>query len=272
VAQALSSQNESLFSIQQGEHLKQGRGLTVPSGTPEASAEGKEKFLLLLVGTLLLLGLAGVGGWYTYTEFIRKTTPPEVLAPTSRFIGAESTKEINTGPLARDTFFSALVDASAGMKPSELRHFVLKDGANANASSTSVAKFLTMLESSAPGSLVRAFEPIFMLGSLGESRFILLKLASFENAFGGMLNWEKTMSDDIGPLFATRDLVKSIGSESVFRDVISRNKDVRVLFAGTTTEPVLLYSFFDNQVLIITDRLETLQTLIDRLSREKLTR
>jgi len=35
---------------------------------------------------------------------------------------------------------------------------------------------------------------------------------------------------------------------------------------------VFLYSFLDNKVLIITDNVGTLQTLIDRLTRESLTR
>ncbi len=118
---------------------------------------------------------------------------------------------------------------------------------------------------------MRSFEPYFMLGTLGESRFIIFRLASFENAFSGMLNWEKNLPADLGTLFSTAPLLSNITTESVFKDVIYRNKDVRLLSVptgpnSTSTTPVLMYSFFDNKKLIITDNIETLQILIDRLT------
>jgi len=92
------------------------------------------------------------------------------------------------------------------------------------------------------------------------------------------------MAEDLLPIFGNPDLVKASEESNVFKDVIIRNKDVRVLevthtiASGTASstevvqKPVLLYSFFDNQMLIITDKIETLQTIIDRLTREKLSR
>lgn len=278
VAQALSTQKESLFSIRQTEQLK--RGFSGFSAD-DAEAEGGQKLLLLLVGSLLLLAMAGFGGWYAYGEFVRKTTPPPVAVPESRFLSAESEGDLDISGLTRDTLIEAVTRASSGTEQGELRHMVLRDGSPAGEGETapiaSIAKFLSILESRAPGSLVRAFEPVFMLGTLGESRFLLLKLASFENAFGGMLNWEKDMASDIGTLFSAAELLKSIAPTSVFQDIVYQNKDVRALLAeeggeATTTRPALLYSFFDNRMLIITDRLETLRTLIDRLNRNKLTR
>ncbi len=263
VASALSRQNESLYSIQAQEHARQGGGLSVPS----ASA------IPLFVGSLLFLGLAGIGGWYTYTEFMRKTAVPEPVVPTSRLVSAEDSVEINLSALNRDTLFAAIGNSAEGAGSNELRHFVLRNGT----STLSTAEdFFSVLQTSAPGSLVRALDPIFMLGTLGESRFLIFNLKSYDNAFGGMLNWEKAMAADIGPLFATALYAQSIAPTSVFKDVVYRNKDARVLYSGdplaTSSVPVILYSFFSNDTLIVTDKPESLQTLIDRLTRERLTR
>ena len=85
-----------------------------------------------------------------------------------------------------------------------------------------------------------------------------------------MLAWENIMAEDLLPLFSASEELKVIAPGYVFRDVTVRNKDVRALYASST--PVLLYSFFDNNFLIITDSFDALQTLIDRLTRERLSR
>jgi hypothetical protein len=181
---------------------------------------------------------------------------------------------VNTGTTTRDTLLVRLDQGWSGTGSSELKHLILRKGEGELAPLTAASDFLSILETEAPGSLVRSLEPTFMFGALGESRFIIFKLSSFENAFAGMLSWEKTLARDLGPLFASAPLLKTIPPESVFLDVISRNKDVRVLstFVASSTEPVLLYSFFDRKALIITDSLETLRVLVDRLTQELLSR
>jgi hypothetical protein len=269
VAEALEAQKESLYSIRESEVLKRSEGASVPR-SPEEADKRKEAFLLLL-GSVLLLALAGAGGYYTYTEFVRKTAPPAIAVPSNRFIQPESSAEVYAQNLSRDSLFSAIESASADVFPGEVKHIVLRNGTlDIEAPLLETGEFLEKLQSRAPGSLVRALDPMFMLGALGESRFLIFKIGSFENAFAGMLNWEKNMAEDIGALFNTAPLLTNIGPESVFKDIVSRNKDVRALFAGE--DLILLYSFFDNQMLIVTDSLETLRILVERLSREKLSR
>ena len=272
VAKALAKQKESLFSIKQTEDLKKSSGANVSQPEPQS---GREKFILLFVGSIVLLAAAGFGGWYTYQEVVKKTTPPTFAVPESRFISAERSVNVDLSALSAEALFTKLSSESAGAPLATLTHFVLRDGPGSPAPLSTITKFSTKLETRAPGSLLRALKPVFMLGALGESRFLILKLSSFENAFAGMLLWEESMAADLDDLFSTAPLLKTIASTSVFKDVISRNKDARVLFVEIPEggqKPALLYSFFDNEILIITDRLETLQTLIDRLTREKLSR
>lgn len=276
VASALERQKESLYSIQETERLKRASGGTVPDSSPVDTGKRKQFFLLLL-GSFLLIAVGLGGAWLAYNEYLKKTAPPVLAVPENRFITPQSSATIDLTGASRDTFFVSTLKESQELSSVDLKHFVLTKSLGVDSSLITTQEFFTLLGSSAPGPLVRAFEPTFMLGSLGESRFLIFKLASFENAFGGMLNWERNMALDIGPLFGTDPLLKSIGSESVFKDIVSKNKDVRVLFApvspgSATTTAALMYSFFNNKMLIITDSLETLQTLIDRLTQESLAR
>ncbi len=279
VAQALGNQKESLFSIQQSEGLKRASGGTVPDPSliQEAKNDGKRKeFILLTLGSFVLIGLGLVGAWYGYQEFLRKTAPPIIAVPENRFIGIQSEMTLNVASSTRDRLFADIALNAADVAQGELMQFVLRKGSVATSPLLTTSEFFQLTQTKAPSSLVRAFDPLFMLGTLGQSRFLIIKLSSFENAFAGMLSWEKTLAEDLGPLFATAQILQNNDSQSVFSDVTLRNKDARAIFAptglGSTTAPVLLYSFFDNQMLIITDSAETLKTIVDRLTQELLSR
>jgi hypothetical protein len=276
VATALERQRESLYSIQETERLKRASGGTVVD--PSASIPGKRKqFFFLLLGSFFLIGLGLVGARLGYSEYLRKTAPPVIAVPQNRFVTPQESIDIDATGLSRENIFSITANEASGLGADSIKHLVLRRGALEDSPLVTSEGFFIQLVSSAPGSLVRAFDPLFMLGTLGDSRFIIFKLSSFENAFAGMLSWEEKMAEDLGPIFKTGPLVKNIIPPYVFKDIVSKNKDARVLFAplspeSTTTTPVLLYSFFDNKMLIITDSLNTLETLIERLTQESLSR
>lgn len=286
VAEALTNQNESLVSIQQTEAARRRATGTPP---PEDNEEGERKrkdFLFLFVGSIFFILVGVAGAWYGYREYLVRTAPPVLSVPENRFISVTSESVLLASFLNREGLAVAFADLISDSKPDELRHIVLKKDALESSPLLSTEEFLNLLQSEAPGSLVRSFDKLFMTGVVGKSPFVIIKLASFENAFAGMLLWEESMPSDLTPLFPNAGPMKAIDPQSVFKDVIVRNKDVRVLEAivttqvvtgsatttSTTTAPVLLYSFFDNGMLIITDRIEALQTLIDRLARERLSR
>lgn len=272
VANALHDQKESLFSIQQTERLKRSSGRSVAPEPEPANPEQKRAAVYLLAG--LALAAAGTfAAWFGYSQYAKKTAPPVIAAPASRFISPQDETDINFASTTRETLVAAVTEKSAGTAAGSITHLVMRQGSASGAPLATTAQFLAKLNAQAPGNLVRAFDPLFMIGSLGSHRFLIIKVSSFENAFPGMLAWEADMAADIGPLFASNEALKTIPSDSVFTDVISKNKDVRVLAGtGTSTEPLLLYTFFENRLLIITDGLDALQTIVDRLAQELLSR
>lgn len=258
VAEALQRQKESLVSIQQAEHIKR-QSLGTMSEATEGSGNKKKFFLLL--GTLILLALGAVGVWYTYFQYKSQTAVPVLTTPENRFFSIDSEENLSVASSSRLDFIHTISIVEASVAPSETKQFLLN---------IKTAELFKILETRAPGSLTRALGPEFMLGAYGPNNFLIFKLTSFENTFAGMLNWEANIAMDIGPLFSTRELLRDSTSTPVFIDVTDRNKDIRALFIGS--KYVMLYSFFDNQMLIITDDMETMRVLIERLEREKLSR
>ena len=269
VAEAILKQQESLVSIQQAEHLKGGPIGSSTSASSEDSKRRKE-FFFLLSGGIVLFILGTVGVWYAYNEFVRKTATPTVAMPADRFVSANTITDLDLTDASREILINAVSRAKEKVESGEIRHIVLRKTAGDKSPLLSTSEFLNILESRAPAHLVRAFSPLFMFGALGKSSFLIIKLVSFENAFAGMLSWEKSLAEDLGPLFATSNLLKDLVPGLVFTDITDRNKDIRELLLESQT--VLIYSFFDNNMLIITDNIETLRTIFDRLTREKLSR
>lgn len=269
VAEALKKQRESLVSIQQTEHLRRKSVQTADGKTLQDS--NQKKFFWLFLGSLVLLVLGVIGYWYAYNEFGRRIVTPIATSPANRFVSVNTEVNLNLATTSRETFIKTLTDATEDVAAGEIRHVVpTKKGAGGATYLLTTDEFLERLGARAPGSLVRAFDPLFMFGAIGNSDFLIIKLVSFENAFAGMLAWEKTLAQDIGPLFANAKLLGELPTESVFTDITDRNKDARLLAIGE--QPILLYSFFDNNMLIITDQIETLRTLVSRLTQEKLSR
>ncbi len=265
VAEALSRQKESLVSIQLTEHARQEERIAEEAPRPlDPQAAEKRKFLFLILGSVLLISIAIVGGLYTYGEYVRKTAVPVIETIETQFIPPANTLDLNLSGATRQIFLDKWYEAIGNTPPTELRQVALRIGEGDNAPLIKTADFLTLLGSHASGALVRSFSDLFMLGTLGNDPFIIIKLNSFENAFPGMLNWESTLIEDLGPVFASLETLKTIPPTAVFKDVTIKNKDARIL------DPVLLYSFFENEMLVITTNTSTLQILIDRLTREKL--
>ena len=260
VAEALKRQEESLVSIQQAELARRQAGGRVMEQASSATNATKRK-LLLLAGTIGLLALGAGGVWYTYFQYLEQTAVPIVTTPENRFFSVDTEENLSVASTTRLDFINIVSTAQSSVVPGETKHFELN---------LATAEFFKILETRAPGSLVRAFEPEFMFGSYGQSNFLVLKLSSFENAFAGMLNWEENLASDIGPLFSTAQLLRESTTTPVFIDVTDRNKDSRLLIANG--QNILLYSFFENNILIITDNIETLRVLVERLTREKLSR
>lgn len=276
VAEAIRKQNESLISIQRAEEKKR-EAMKTLGGTSVAEEEHhlNLKPLLMSLLTLVLIGGGAYASHYAFTTYKEKTTLPTTERPPNRFIETTLVTRVDASTLGRQS----LIDIIEGKRLEErdssaVEQLDFRRGLDDASELLSTPDFLDRLASHAPNPLVRSFGDLFMFGVFGENpsnTFMLIELKSFANAFPGMLEWESRMVEDILPLFADRNVFLSIASGAEFKDKTIQNHDTRFL-RDPNGNTVLIYGFFENRMVIITDTEESFRTIVNRLQSQKLSR
>jgi hypothetical protein len=108
----------------------------------------------------------------------------------------------------------------------------------------------------------------------GKARFIVLKTSYYANAFSGMLKWEKNIYSDLKNILDLKnESFETTGTTtdsyslktSMFYDGIISNRDSRILRDGQN-KTLLIYSFIDNETLVIASNENLLKTLTQKLT------
>lgn len=230
--------------------------------------------VLLSVGALAVIGI-GVGAFL----YLRSPKTPVVQEQPKAIVPKANVITLQGG----EKRAGAIAAIQKGLKnisvpQNQLQTFSITLG---GAPLTTPLLFETV-DTSAPAPLIRALGTAFTLGLhgfQGGQPFLLFSVSSYDHAFAGMLAWEETILEDIGPLFGVspRSLLEKVGSTTSealgnrisFKDVIIRNKDARAAF-DPSGAIVFLYAFLDKQTLIITTKEDTLRALQSKAGGGKL--
>lgn len=240
--------------------------LRISSDLPETTRWNRRLTLLIGAGALLLCGI-GAGTFF----LLKDRTPAKPReAPTVVLKNAEVAL---AGTESRAGIIRAVRTAldATSVPQNQLRITPLL---RAGAAITTDGLF-SMLETSASPALTRALGALPVLGVhgfRGGQPFLLFAVSSYDYAFDGMLAWEKTLLDDMGPLFGVlpREILGSSSKDTtaetsesviVFKDIIIRNKDARAAFAPDG-RIVFLYSFLDKKTLIFATNKDTLKFIM----------
>jgi hypothetical protein len=130
-------------------------------------------------------------------------------------------------------------------------------------------QFISIIGLAPPDALTSTLTNQWMLGFYTSANnvvattttpFVILTENFFQNAFSGMLKWEPTMPSDLSALFGIQSSQWEGGS---FQDKLVGNKDVRE-FTDSNGNTLFLYSFIDNNTLVIAQNEAALGEIISR--------
>ena len=124
IATALEKQRESLFSIREQEAAKKD-GIPQAFSSEEEISKRRRQIVMLFLGSFLLIGVGGLVAWFGYQEFLRRSAPPVIITPESRFIPANSSSSLNLGETSREVVLEQINKSLAGTASNELRHIIL---------------------------------------------------------------------------------------------------------------------------------------------------
>lgn len=246
---------------------------TIPLGGGRRRPILSWRLLALALGALLVIAGAGFA-WRGISTRIFE--PPEVTKTPSAE-QENATDIVLQGGESRAGFLKVVRDKVAAVQIplNELRMLSVR----IEERGMTTEELFAFLESRAPAPLIRALDKtptVGVHGIRGNQLFLLFKVDSFDHAFDGMLAWERTLLDEVGPLFGVNP--KDIHSEGAtttaavlqnrltIKDVIIRNKDARAVFVKGG-RIVFLYSFLDKETLLMATNEETLKVVLPKVSR-----
>lgn len=287
----------SVVSIAAAEARRQDeQGRAAPSAAA-SSERGVWFSLSLIIGGVLLLAIAGGIIAYILT---RPATVPVVQAPTAPFISVDESAAVSVpAGASRMQLMQALQSARQQVALSlgliewlYVMHPAAAQGAAGEAVNT--RELLSTLAPAIPDNLLRSVSLTYLLGvhSFDENQpFLILQVDSYETAYAGMLAWERTMQDDLAPLFtrtpspviqnapapasaATSTASTTPAATSTppvqafvpagFTDQVVENHDARVIL-DKDGNILLLWTFLGRNTVVITTNEYTLREIISRL-------
>lgn len=260
VAEAVKAKNESVASISLAEKKRaEDRGYIAPKKT----GDGGRGIVIALLSLVLIIG----GGLAIYVTFIKtKQAEKTVVAPKpTSLISASKETNLNVQNMQSFDLFTEIRRSGEllGVSSGSLGNIKLvKD----DGKSISSQELFSITLWSTPPTLTRSIKD-FMIGAygkeLGVEIFIVLKTESFEQAFPGMLAWEKSLARDMSVLLSTQD--------GVFRDGFIKNRDVRII-QNNENNISFLYSFLDSNTIVITKSTEAFTAVLTQFTTNQLVR
>lgn len=211
-------------------------------GEPQAAS------LLTLIAVIITAILLGVGT--TVWWFTRNDPPTETAAINvqKQIVNTQATVNIPLGG-GRDAFIDQLM-GSFGSGEGRIVVFV----PTTNGTPTGPGRIFDVLALSAPGNMLRSVNALTLGVARREDPFIVMKFASFDTVFAGMLEWESAILKDFAPLFGPTSQTNSIDSRI-------NNRDVRVLIDDNGNDRIV-YGFIDKNTLLITTDREAYMTVV----------
>ncbi|MDE2188138.1 MAG: hypothetical protein KGJ35_00210 [Patescibacteria group bacterium] len=292
IQEAIQKKNASAASMVLSEKRVKSN---VPAETnTESQGSRKKIFITIMSIALVLMGLGGAYVLYLYSPLsVRVPTVPQQTAVPSIF-GANEQKTLDFSGLNRGGVQTAVknvlskVGTNTAGSILQIIPVTTDNGSTANgkpvATIVPITDFLTMTGMSVPDILFRSLDTNWMLGVYNDNGtaapFIVLSDNFFQNAYAGMISWEKGMPDNLSLIFpsveqpvisGTSTVAQYFDIQGTWKDGVISNKDIR-LFTRQDGNELIMYSFVDPGIIVITTDSHALSEIINRLEKQSFTR
>lgn len=223
-------------------------------------------YIALLGAIIVILG----GGWFYW--FSSSQTPAQqgkIVAPQVELIGIV--------PFAK----AAIVVLDPASDPMALISAKIKASVPALGTVGAIAPIATadatvmspisdvIAKTRIPNRLARSLDSPYMVGSYEydvQSPFLIIKNTFFQNAFSGMLEWERDLATDFISFIqiSSPGTTAATAGGATFEDAIVSNVNVRTLKdpAGKT---ILTYAFADKDTIVLTTTDTALKYLLNQI-------
>lgn len=182
---------------------------TSPASLQERAVAFIRQFAMVGLGATFLFIALGIIGYL----LLRPTTVPVAQAPASPFIGVDATEAVSHQPgeparnfMTRLAQTKQKVSLALGLIdriiPTDAS--TTADGLQTLTPMSAQSFLLALVPLDMPDQLVRTLEPEYLLGIHvydANQALLILRVDSYQDGFSGMLSWEKTMQNDLAPLF-----------------------------------------------------------------------
>lgn len=213
------------------------------------------KTIIFPIVAVIVLAGAGVGGFFIFKNFQKPETPTYVLSKPPIVADEEIETTLNG--------FQKLIEGP--VKTNRLIYLPIIKQSEEPKRLVTVREFFNNFGIIPASDLVGDFENNFMLSVFRSTQnwpILIFKVKSYDRTFAGMMRWERDMPADFKKIFPIE--TQSFKDLS-FTDKEIKNQDVRVLY-DERGEPVLMYSFFNRNYLIITTGEDALKEIFRRFS------
>jgi hypothetical protein len=239
----------------------------------------KKTTLIVLISVVIFIGgLAAI-----VIPMLNKNTnvPNNLVANLQPYgiISSESTAELDLQKITLDKFSWAILDkvTNSNITVNTILELYATTPTDAQSKRLITSQeFMKANKFTIPDQLYRNLLPGYFLGILSYNKnipMLFIKTKTFDVAYSGMLNWEKSLLQDLKTIFNLNILNENVLNPGAvvdysFKDIVIKNKDCRMV-KNPDGETVLIYSILDNDTVIITTSEQGIKEAISRLNRSK---
>lgn len=230
----------------------------------------------MFIGALALIAGGVALAYFLLNKKDEATAPTEIVnRKIETFISYDEDVfvDMTNATLSSDVTNLLKIESSKAGSPRSIKALFLTTSASGKPELLSIQKLLSLLKVTAPGPLSRSFGDQYLVGTYtpvkedeGPKLFLIFETNDYNVAYAGMLQWEKSILNDLFDLFQV-DISgeRSELFERPFKDIIINNRDARILYDTNGTD-ILYYIFLDKNKIIITSSQEAIKEIIIRLN------